>query len=345
MKAAVLTGIRQMEVREVPDPVLRAHTDVLLRIRRVGVCGSDVHYYTQGRIGSQVVQYPYAVGHECSAEVLEVGRAVRRIKPGDRVAVEPAMSCGQCDQCRVGRPHTCRKIGFLGCPGQAEGCLGELLVMPEACCFPIAPATSLELAAMVEPLSISVYGVKLASAVTPDTRMAILGSGPIGLCALLAARAAGVQTVYVTDRIDSRCAMARRCGAVWTGNPDREDVVAAIAQREPLGVDVVLECCGQQAALDQAVDLLKPGGRLVLVGIPEVDRISFAIDAMRRKELVLQNVRRQNHCVEPALEAIESGTADVAPLITHRFPLARTKEAFDLVADYRDGVVKAMIEV
>ena len=105
MQAAVLTDIRQMEIREVPDPVLRADTDVLLRIRRVGVCGSDVHYYTQGRIGSQVVQYPFGVGHECSAMVLEVGKAVKRVKPGDPVAVEPAMSCGTCDQCRVGRPH------------------------------------------------------------------------------------------------------------------------------------------------------------------------------------------------------------------------------------------------
>jgi L-iditol 2-dehydrogenase len=334
MKAAVLTGIRQMEVREIPDPVLRADTDVLLRIRRVGVCGSDVHYYTQGRIGSQVVQYPFPVGHECSAEVVKVG-----------LAVEPAMSCGRCDQCRAGRPHTCRAIRFLGCPGQADGCIGERLVMPEDCCFPVQASTSLELAALVEPMSISVYGVQQAGAMGPDTRLAILGAGPIGLCALLAARAAGARTLYVTDRIEARLAVARRCGAAWAGNPDREDVVAAIFEREPLGLDVVLECCGQQAALDQAVSLLKPGGRLVLVGIPEVDRISFAIDQMRRKEITLQNIRRQNHCVEPALALIETGAVDVSPLVTHRFPLERTKEAFDLVADYRDGVVKAMIEI
>jgi len=174
MKTFVLTGIREMEMREVPTPAIRNDTDVLLRLKAVGVCGSDVHYYKTGRIGSQVVQYPFAVGHECAAVVEQVGNGVTRVKPGDRVAIEPAISCGTCDQCVAGRPHTCRNLLFLGCPGQIAGCLSEYMVMPQACCFPIPAAMSFERAVLSEPLSIGVYAVKFCMAMG-GARIGILG--------------------------------------------------------------------------------------------------------------------------------------------------------------------------
>ncbi len=331
-----------MESRVAPEPQIECETDVLLKVAIVGVCGSDVHYYSTGRIGSQVVQYPFAVGHECSAVVEKVGRAVRRVKKGDRVAVEPAMSCGQCDQCRVGRQHTCRRLRFLGCPGQAEGCLAEYLVMPEDCCFPISDCLTLEEACLAEPLSIGIYAVKL-SGVACGARIGVLGAGPIGLSVMMAAREQGVGAVCVTDRIDSRIAAARQVGAAWAGNPDREDVVKAIEAREPLLLDAVFECCGQQAAIDQAIDLLKPGGKLILVGIPEVDRISLVIDKARRKELCIQNVRRQNHCMQAALDLLTRRKTAMGFMITHRFGFAESKRAFDLVRTYQDGVIKAAI--
>ena len=342
MKAMMLTGIRKMELQDVRAPVLRKPTDVLIRIDVVGVCGSDVHYYLDGRIGQQVVEYPFPVGHECAGTVARVGRRVTRVKPGDRVAVEPAVSCGRCDQCRTGRPHTCRTIRFLGCPRQAAGCLSEFIVMPETCCLPLRRSTTTEHAALAEPLSIGTYALTLAGPLR-GRRIAVLGAGPIGLCCLLPARLQGAAAVYMTDRIDHRVAVARRAGADWTGNPDREDVVRAIQKREPLLLDVVFECCGQQDAIDQAVRLLKPGGVLVLVGIPTVDRISFDIAEARRREIVIRNVRRQNGCMERALHSIESGKIGVEFMVTHRFPLAQTQEAFERVANYRDGVIKALI--
>ena len=133
MKAMMLTGIRQMEMQDVPVPVIQNDNDVLLKIEYVGVCGSDVHYYETGRIGSQIVQYPYAVGHECTATVVKIGSGVIGLKEGDPVVVEPAISCGYCDQCQAGRPHTCRQLKFLGCPGQIDGCLSEYIVMPAEC--------------------------------------------------------------------------------------------------------------------------------------------------------------------------------------------------------------------
>jgi len=344
MKAMVLTGIRQMELREVPDPVIQKPNDVLLKLATVGVCGSDVHYYATGRIGIQVVKYPFTVGHECSAVVVKTGPAVKNIKIGDRVAVEPAMPCWECDQCKVGRPHTCRKLRFLGCPGQAEGCLSEFIVMPEECCFPVPASMSFDRAALVEPLSIGYYGVK-QSLPMPGAAIGILGAGPIGLSVLLPARAQGARKIYVTDKIDSRLASAKKAGADWTGNVDRQDIVAEITQAEPLLLDVVFECCGEQSAIDQAVDLLKPGGKLLMIGIPTVDRIAFTIDKARRKELCIQNVRRQNHCVQPALDLLTSGKINADFMITHHFPFNRTPEAFDLVEHYRDGVVKAVINM
>ncbi len=342
MKAMVLTGIRQMAMMDVADPVIERDTDLLLRLTAIGVCGSDIHYYTTGRIGSQVVRYPFRVGHECAAVVEKTGRAVTAFKPGDRVAVDPAMWCGSCDQCLSGRFHTCRRLTFLGCPGQAEGCLSERLVMPAASCFKVPDSMSDEIAALVEPLSIGVYAAA-QSVPLANAAVGILGSGPIGLSILLAARASGARTFYVTDRIESRLRAAAAAGAVWTGNPDREDVVAAVTRAEPLLLDCVFECCGKQEALDQAIRLLKPGGTLMLVGIPSVDRVSFEIDLLRRREIRIQNVRRQNEKVHETIALTASGAIQPGFMITHRFPFSQTKAAFDLVDAYSDGVIKAMI--
>lgn len=344
MKSILLTGIKGLALREIPKPALVDDNDVLLRVAKVGICGSDVHYYAKGRIGSQVVSYPFTVGHECSAIVEKVGRQVTKIRPGDRVAVEPAMSCWACDQCLEGRPHTCRRLRFLGCPGQVDGCLSEYIVMPDDCCYPIPDSMNLEHAALAEPLSIGLYAVNLAE-LMPGSRIGILGAGPIGLSVLLAARFTGASVVYMTDKVDERTRIALAAGATWSANPDRDDIVEAITTREPLLLDAVFECCGQQSAVDQAVALLKPGGKLMMVGIPDQDRISLPIDVARRKELCFQNVRRQNHCLQAALDLIAGGRIPVEFMVTHRFPLENTSEAFDLVHGYRDGVVKAMVSL
>ncbi len=342
MKAMVLTGIREMEMREVPDPEIKHDTDVLVKMNAVGICGSDVHYYTTGRIGSQVVSYPFAVGHECAGTVVEVGSAVTHVKPGDRVAIEPAMICHECDQCKAGRENTCRKCSFLGCPGQAEGSLSEYIVMPEENCFHIKDTTGHDVATISEPLAIGVYAVKQAGGLKGKT-VAILGMGPIGWSVMLPAQVEGASKIYCTDKVPERVELARKAGAKYVGNPDKQDVVAEILKEEPLGVDVVFECCGMQETLDQSIDILKPGGKLMLIGIPEFDRISFTIDRMRRKEITLQNIRRQRECVLPALDLIENNKVDVEQMITHRFKFEETKEAFDLLTKYEDGVLKAMI--
>ena len=339
----MLTGIRKMEMSEVPTPELKNDTDVLIKLKVVAVCGSDVHYYVSGKIGSRVVQYPFPVGHECAGVVEKVGSAVTRVKEGDRIAVEPAMSCGECDQCKAGRPHTCRKLTFLGCPGQADGCLSDFIVMPEHSCFPIPDSMSFDEAAISEPLAIGVYAVN-RSIPMQGANIGILGFGPIGMSVQLPAIAKGAGKVYVTDKIDERLQIARESGAKYAGNVDKTDVVNEILELEPKGMDVIFECCGQHEAIDQAFDLLKPGGVLMLIGIPEFDRWSFPVDKGRHKEVTIINVRRQNGAVEETLEMLENRSADVSKMPTHRFSFADSKKAFDLVASYADGVMKAMID-
>lgn len=343
MKSMKLTGIRQMEMMDIPTPSVLKEGEVLIRMKTLGVCGSDIHYYTSGRIGSQVVEYPFAVGHEGAGQVEKIGNGVTRVAVGDRIAIEPAMPCGECDQCRAGRPHTCRNLKFLGCPGQAEGSLSEYIVMPESSCFPIPDHMTYDEAAISEPLAIGLYAVR-QSIPMEGASVGILGFGPIGMSVLLSARALGAKKIYVTDKIDERLEIALKSGAVLSGNPDNEDVVEKISQSEPALLDVVFECCGQQEAMDQAIQLLKPGGKLMVIGIPEFDRWGFEADLARRKELTIQHVRRQNEALRPALKMLADGSIRVGEMATHRFRFSEAKEAFDLVAGYSDGVMKAMID-
>lgn len=344
MKAAFLTGIRRLEVRDIPRPESPCGRDVLLRVRTVGICGSDVHYFKEGRIGTAVVEFPWVPGHEFSATVEETGPDVRKVKPGDRVAVDPLIVCGRCDQCTAGREHLCRKQRFLGCPGEAAGSLVEYIVMPEECCYLIPDSMTFEEATLAEPLSIAMHSCNLGD-VKPGEAAAVLGCGPVGLSVLLTLKSRGLENVYMTDLLDERLSLAQKLGATWTGKANCDDVAGAMLAARSAGFDCVFECAGEQETLDQAAVLLRPAGRLVMVGIPRENRVSFDINMLRRKELVLRNVRRQNRCVQAAIDAIAGGLIDIAPLVTHRFGLDHAREAFELVSDYRDGVVKAMVHV
>jgi L-iditol 2-dehydrogenase len=344
MKAALLTGIRQFEVRQVPEPNLSRDTDVLVRIKMVGVCGSDIHYYTTGRIGRQIVQFPFVIGHEAAGVVERTGRKVTRVKPGQRIAIDPAVSCGHCDQCRAAREHTCRNLLFMGCPEQLGGALCEYVVLPEASCYPIGDRTTFEQATLSEPLAIAVYTVE-RSPLPAGANVCILGAGPIGMSVFHALRTRDVANVYVTDKIPERMSFAQRLGPRWIGNPERTDVVKAISDVEPSLLDVVYECSGDAAAYGPGIRLLKPGGTLVLVGIPQVDDIPFPIHELRRREITIINIRRQAHCTQKAIDLLELRRVDMDAMATHHFSLEETPQAFDLVAHYRDGVMKAMIAV
>ena len=344
MKIACFTALRRIELLDAPEPRIQRAGDVLLQIDRVGICGSDVHYYLEGRIGDQVVQYPATLGHECSATVLEAGPAVRGLAAGDRVAVDPAFSCGICDQCLAGRANTCRRLMFMGAPGQAPGAAAQRYVAPAAACT-VAPASvSQDEAMLAEPLSIGLHAVRL-SRLAAGMKIGILGAGPIGLSVLLCAKATAACAARVTDLLDKRLVVARHCGADATLNARRCDVAAEIGRTDPHGLDLVFECSGDPACIEQGQSLLRPGGGLMLVGIPPVDAATFNPHRTRRAELWFQAVRRQNDCVAAVVRWIAEKRLDPSPLLTHRFPLEQISAAFELVAGYRDGVVKAVVDM
>ncbi|MFP4433926.1 MAG: zinc-dependent alcohol dehydrogenase [Planctomycetota bacterium] len=344
MRAAFLTDIRQVKVKQTAPPTIQQPTDVLLRVRKVGVCGSDTHYFRTGRIGDQVVEFPFTIGHECVATVEAVGSGVKNLQVGRRVAVDPLRWCNECDQCLAGRFHTCRNQQFLGCPGQAAGCMADYTVMPEQSCYVLPDGVSDDQAVLVEPFAIALWATKLAGDLSGKT-VGILGAGPIGLCVSEACRAAGAETVYMTEIRDDRIEKAKAFKPDWIGNPHHCDVVAEIVQRQPLKLDCVFECAGEQVTLDQGLDMIKPGGKLLIVGIPEVDRVSFRMDTMRRNEITVQPVRRQNECTDEAIELVRSGKVNLDPMVTHHYPLEAAQRAYQIVADYDDGAVKVIIEV
>ncbi len=345
MQTVFLTGIKKMELSSTGVPEIMSADEVKIQMKAIGVCGSDVHYYSVGKIGTQVVSYPFPVGHECSGIVVETGSNVKRIKNGDLVVIDPSVHCGKCDQCLAGRPHTCRNNRFLGCPGQLDGCLSEYIVMPEFCCFPVTGRMNPVQAALIEPFSIGIYAVRLAEIRIQNPSVALFGAGPIGLSVLFKLLADGITNIGIIEPLNYRLTKALEIGARYGINPSDALVESELIKNEPMLVDYVFEASGEQKAVDDAVKCLKPGGKLILIGIPPSGVYTFDMDLMRRKEISVVNVRRQNHCVEEAIELAISKKADIEKMVTHHFTLDKTPEAFEMVEAYKDNVIKAIIDL
>jgi len=335
----MLSAPGRFTIREIPapEPVRKDH--VLIHVKSVGICGSDLHYFRSGTIGDQQVSFPFVIGHECTGVIGETGKAVASVRTGDRITVDPAISCGTCDQCLAGRFHTCRCLQFLGCPGQMHGALAEGLVMPESCCYVLPERLQNEVAVFAEPMSVALQAWQMLAGCELNT-MGILGAGPIGISVFLVSQLTGSVRVFVTDKVDARLASARSLGAHGTANPDKVDIVRAAGEE----LDAVFECCGQEEAIHQAAQLLKPGGHLVIAGIPESRKIGMDPHLFRRKEIHIHHVRRQNGKLREAIDICLEQQEQIRPLITHRFPLDDVQQAFELTGDYRDSVMKTVID-
>lgn len=318
-------------------------------MRAVGVCGSDLHTFRHGKIGEIRVERPFIVGHEFAGVVEAVGPEAtdgefRPLEPGTRVAVDPAQPCGHCELCERGHPNLCENLKFCGLFPD-EGALCQWIRVPGRTCFPLPPEIDDAEAVMLEPLGVAIHAADLAR-LRVARSMAILGAGPIGLCILQVARLSGSDPIFVTDKFPWRLDLARRLGAAKAWNCDEVDPVEAVRQATGgRGVDVAIEAAWCDRSLDQAADMLVMGGRLVVAGISDDDRMSLKHSVARRKGLSILMVRRMKHAYPRAIRLARSGAVQLGPLVTHRFPLPKAGEAFALNADYRDGVVKALVEV
>ena len=343
MKVAVLTKIREIRIQERDIPRI-GDNECLVRIRSVGVCGSDVHYYLHGRIGSQVATPPHILGHESAGEVVQTGAAVTNVKKGDRVAVEPGIPCRNCESCKSGHYNLCKEIRFLGTP-PIPGAYVEYLAVPSDFVFPIADRMSFDDAAMIEPLAVAVHSVNLGK-VQPGDSIAVFGAGSIGLLTMQTAIACGATRAFITDPLDYRLEFAKKYGATAALNPEKTDVVEAILDlTSGRGVDVAFEAAGAEDTPNQGLKIAKRGGRFVWIGIQAVDRVAIEPEPLRRRAVTIKGVRRFKHTYPAAIELVRSGKVDVRSIVTHRFPIEEIEKAFRLVENYEDGVIKAVIHI
>ena len=340
MRTLFLSAPGTFEYRET-DPPDAPPGWARIRMRRVGICGSDVHYYTAGRIGDQIVEYPHVLGHEGCGRVAAGSDA---LAPDTPVYVEPAITCGTCAQCRLGRENTCLNIRFMGNPSEQTGCMSDEIVVPERFAFPLPDGLPLDEAMLLEPLCIGTYAVKLSRFPKGGTA-AIVGAGPIGLCALLGLSEYDPSSVLVSEPIEARRSAALALGAQTAFDPGQEGAADRIREASDDGVDVAFECAGTQESIHDAARMLKPGGMLALIGIPaELDWITLDPNWMRRREIAVVNVRRQCGMVPQAMDLLKRRRDAGRVMVTHRFPPTRAKEAFELVRARADGVIKAVLE-
>jgi L-iditol 2-dehydrogenase len=347
MLAARLYGPRDLRLEKLPAPGAPAPDQVLLAVRAVGVCGSDLHSYVDGRIGDAALPEPVVLGHEFSGVVLSTGSAARDgqdgpLAAGALVAVDPAQPCHRCEMCEQGHPNLCWRLHFCGLwPDQGSLC--ERMLVPARTCFSMPEGTSAATAALLEPLGIAIHAVDLCK-LRIGQSAAVLGAGPIGLLLLQCLRAAGANPVFITDRHRWRLDLARSFGAIPI-DIDAEDPVASVLRAtNGRGVDVAVEAAFCEETVEQAVALARMGGRVVLVGISSNDRITFKHSTARRKGLTIAMSRRMKHAYSRAVALVQSGRIDPEKLISHRFALSRVDEAFRLNAAYADEVVKIIID-
>jgi L-iditol 2-dehydrogenase len=341
MKAAVMTGIGTIEMQTRPMPVPKDN-EVLVRIRHVGICGSDLHYYEHGRIGGYVVNGPMILGHESAGEVAGFGSAVTGFSLGDRVAIEPGYTCGVCEFCRSGRYNLCPDVVFMATPPY-DGAFCEYVAYPAQVMFKLPDNVDTLSGALVEPLSVGFHAAAQGSATVGETA-AVLGAGCIGLCTMMALRARGVAQVYMTDVLDKRLSMAMEMGADAAWDPTEADVVALInAQTGGRGVDMVLETAGSKAATQQTVDLVARGGRIVLVGMAPDATLPFDFGTLMGKEASIHTVFRYRNLYPVAIRAIASGQVDVAQIVTDIFPFEKTADAMRHASENKKDLIKTVI--
>jgi L-iditol 2-dehydrogenase len=314
--------------------------EVQVRIQAVGVCGSDLHAYTEGAVGSTPNVYPMVLGHEPAGVIQKTGAGVTGLAAGDRGALEPALYCYHCEFCLTGHHNVCANIRFLSNPGH-PGFFRELVNLPVANFRPIPGDMAYDAATLAEPLAIAMHSLRLAS-IRRSESVAVIGAGPIGLMTIAALRAAGAERIWAIEPLAHRRELALAIGASVALEPDEavEEILHATGQR---GVDCALDCAAGAETTNQAVLLARNAGRVAITGIHSTRNVAMDGSTMRRKELTIFNVRRSNHETDEALELLRTNAAWFAPVLTHSRSIDRIEEAFEIASQYQDGVGKMIV--
>ncbi len=342
-RAAYMTGLNKMEIRDIEMPVLRDR-DVLVKLEYVGICGSDVHYLEHGKIGDFIVEGDFILGHECAGTVTEVGSGVKNLKVGDKVALEPGITCGQCEFCKTGRYNLCPDVEFLATPPY-HGSLMNYIAFPENMCFKLPENITTKEGALVEPLAVGMHAAIQGNVKLGDS-VVILGAGTIGLVTLLACKAYGATEITVVDVLPKRLEYAKKLGATATINALEVDVFSEMDKiTGKKGVDIVIETAGSARTISQTPYLVKNGGTIVLVGLAPQDIIEFNFAKIMAKEAQIKSVFRYRNIYPTAIKAIANGVIDISGIVTHEFDFEDSAKAFDHVINNKQDVVKAVIKI
>lgn len=341
MDAAVMIKPLEIELQRVQIPQPK-DDEALIKVYCIGICGSDVHYYEHGRIGRYVVDRPIILGHELAGEIVSVGAAVTNVAVGDRVAVEPGVTCGRCEHCKSGRYNLCPDVVFMATP-PVDGAWAEYVVVRSDFLFKLPDSMSYEEGALLEPLSVGMHAM-IRGKVSPADRMLVTGLGPIGLLAVQAARMVGVTEIYATDMVPFRRELALTMGVTAVLDPLREEVKARLEELTGgQGVTVIVETSGNGRAIADAVTTVNRGGRIVLVGMPTVSGVPLDINTIIDAEIDVYGLFRYANTYPTAIQALGRSKIEIEKVITHKYALKDTKAAVELARTRKDTSIKIMI--
>ncbi len=309
-----------LEERPIPEP---GPNEVQIAVKSVGICGSDIHYYEHGRIGSFVVEQPLVLGHEASGVVTKIGSNVTNLKPGTRVAMEPGVPCKVCAQCREGHYNLCPDVVFFATP-PVDGTFAQYITLDAQFAHPVPDHVSFDAAALMEPLSVGIWANRKAGT-KPGSRVLITGAGPIGIVNAMVAKASGAAHITITDTNDDRLAKARQLGFT-TINPTQNAIMSSDNNNDA-PFDILIECSGAPAAITQGIRALGPAGTAILVGMAPSSTIEVPIDAIQSKEIWLTGTFRYANTYPTAVELVASGAIDLDQLVSKTFTLDEAEQA------------------
>ncbi|SMP69224.1 NAD(P)-dependent alcohol dehydrogenase [Anoxynatronum buryatiense] len=343
MKVAVMTALNELEMQERDVPTPQAD-EVLVKVDYVGICGSDLHYLEHGRIGNFIVEYPFVLGHEVGGTVVALGDEVKHLQVNDRVALEPQITCGECEFCKSGKYNLCSDVVFFATP-PVDGVFQEYVAHKANLCFKLPENVSTMEGALMEPLSVGLHAVFQGGATIGQTAV-VTGTGCIGLTSMLALKAMGVSTVIVVDLVDQRLEKAKELGADYTINGKNEDTVRRIFEiTGGKGFDIGIETAGSEITTRQLIESAKKGANLVLVGYSPTGEETLPIGMALDKELTFKTVFRYRNSYPTAINAVSSGDINVKDIVTHTYDFEDIKTALSDAINKKDEVVKAVVRI
>ena len=343
MKVSVMEDIRKLGFtqREIPQPL---EDEVQVKVEYVGICGSDLHYFEQGRIGDYIVEPPFVLGHEASGVVTAVGGKVTGLTLGDRVALEPGKTCGHCYYCRKGEYNLCPDVVFFATP-PVDGVLCEYVCHPANLCFKLPEQVSTLEGALIEPLAVGFHAARQGGAELGQTAV-VTGAGCIGLVSMMALKAMGISNVYMIDIMDNRLEKAMELGATGVINGKKEDAVQKVLELTGgLGCDLVIETAGTQQTAAQAIQMGRKGASIVLVGYSKTGEMNLPISLFLDKEQSIHSVFRYRHIYPLAIEAVANGKIDLKGLVTNTYAFEDVQKAFDESLENKDKIVKSVVKI